>query len=464
MSKLVLHANIELQPNARRETLDEIEHLVIPAIAIREGVLNNIFYPSDELAEFVEAWNGVPVPVNHPMKGDSPVTANSTVVEATTNIGRFYNVSFKDNAVKGEIWINIAKAEKLGFIDIVNSLEAGEQMEVSTGLLAFTREEEGTFNGKQYANVIDTIRPDHLALLPDELGACSIEDGCGAMRVNCKGDKCTCGTKKKDNGKGFLNKLRKWFGVNAGASFNEKDDAVRNALREAYGKDSYPYIVNLYDGYVIFEQGPSLYRQSYTLDSNTKATLQGEKLPVKVKVDYVPVTNNKDKDMKPENRTALVNALALAMVVNAEAVTPEVTSNLAALPDTVLSGMAGQYKLNEDGTAKADVVPVVPTVQPVTANTDTALTGDERTMLNELKQERETRLANKRKLVTEAHPSVTDVIANTMTEPALDALLVNAAQPVGNYAGASAAPVTNKEGEVYKSPSIFLQTNKKGDK
>ncbi len=58
MNNLVLHRNIELQPNARREMLDEIEHLVIPAIAIREGVLNNIFYPSDELAEFVEAWNG----------------------------------------------------------------------------------------------------------------------------------------------------------------------------------------------------------------------------------------------------------------------------------------------------------------------------------------------------------------------------------------------------------------------
>ena len=210
MNELVLHTNLSLVSGSRREMLDNSEHLVVPAIAIKEGVLNNIFYPASELESFVETWNGVPVPVNHPMKGDVPVTANSVEVEKTSNIGRFYNVFFdkESSSIKGEIWLNISKAESLGFSEIIESLEKGDVMEVSTGLLAFTRSEKGEFNNTAYDAVIESIRPDHLALLPNEKGACSVEDGCGAMRTNCKKGSCTCGNTEEKN---LFNMLTSFF-------------------------------------------------------------------------------------------------------------------------------------------------------------------------------------------------------------------------------------------------------------
>src|SRR5690606_20175922 len=42
----------------------------------------------------------------------------------------------------------------------------------------------GELNGKPYTAKQVNLRPDHVALLPGEVGACSIADGCGAPRIN----------------------------------------------------------------------------------------------------------------------------------------------------------------------------------------------------------------------------------------------------------------------------------------
>src|SRR3990172_8663991 len=50
----------------------------------------------------------------------------------------------------------------------------------------------GFFNGKQYHTIHRNPKRDHIAIFPyDQLGACSIQDGCGLnrnMQQNC--DKC----------------------------------------------------------------------------------------------------------------------------------------------------------------------------------------------------------------------------------------------------------------------------------
>jgi 2'-5' RNA ligase len=42
----------------------------------------------------------------------------------------------------------------------------------------------GEFGGEAYSAIQRNLRPDHVALLPDEIGSCSVLDGCGANRVN----------------------------------------------------------------------------------------------------------------------------------------------------------------------------------------------------------------------------------------------------------------------------------------
>jgi hypothetical protein len=81
-----------------------------------------------------------------------------------------------------EGWFDI---ERLEHVDkrVLDSLTTGKNIELSTEL--FTKnepaEQGATFNGKPYDFVARNYKPDHLAILPDQKGACSLDDGCGVL-------------------------------------------------------------------------------------------------------------------------------------------------------------------------------------------------------------------------------------------------------------------------------------------
>ncbi|MFR9705051.1 DUF2213 domain-containing protein, partial [Aeromonas sanarellii] len=54
----------------------------------------------------------------------------------------------------------------------------------STGYDSTPIAETGTYNGEPYQARQTITSTDHVALLPDEPGNCSIADGCGVGRVN----------------------------------------------------------------------------------------------------------------------------------------------------------------------------------------------------------------------------------------------------------------------------------------
>jgi hypothetical protein len=166
--------------NTRRATHDGREHLVVPAVVLVEGVLNEGLVLAEEFSKFHEAWNGVPVPVLHPEVNGVPISANSPEVIERQTVGRFYNVSVDGNKLKGEMWLDVAKCEA----NLIRHLESGGLLEVSTGYLCDAEAISGEWNGRPYKEVHRNIHPDHIALLPGEIGACSIEDGCGVGRTN----------------------------------------------------------------------------------------------------------------------------------------------------------------------------------------------------------------------------------------------------------------------------------------
>ncbi len=178
MSKLLFNKNI-VKGNARRETLNGKEHLVLPTIAATVGVMNDALYSEETLQTNIQAWNGVPIPVGHPMVDGKPVSANSPDIQNNSNIGTVYNSRFDDGELKVEFWIDVEKATTLGFGDLVANLESGDTVDVSTGLYSEAEDNAGIFNNKSYSRVISSMVPDHIAILPDEKGACSVADGCG---------------------------------------------------------------------------------------------------------------------------------------------------------------------------------------------------------------------------------------------------------------------------------------------
>lgn len=192
MSEIIFNKQL-LKGNARREMLNGQEHLVVPAIAMREGVMNGMLYTKEKIKANAQTWNGVPIPVGHPQINGEHVSANSPDIEASFNIGKVYNSRYEDGELKVEFWINLAKAEELGHNNLIATLESGDTIDVSTGLFSTQKEEAGIFNNSSYEFVAQDIRPDHIAILPDEKGACSVADGCGTGAFVANHESC-CGS------------------------------------------------------------------------------------------------------------------------------------------------------------------------------------------------------------------------------------------------------------------------------
>lgn len=170
----------------RVEALNGRTYVVAPVVALVPGVVNGFLVTEEELSRDVGAWNGRPITLRHPHIGNQYVTANDPAIAARQAIGAFYNVRFADGKLKGEIWLDPSLCAQVGdeAMDVFNRLREGEHYEVSTGYFCAVEEEEGTFGGKPYEGRQTGLIPDHLAVLPDKLGACSWADGCGTPRVN----------------------------------------------------------------------------------------------------------------------------------------------------------------------------------------------------------------------------------------------------------------------------------------
>lgn len=177
----------------RTEQFAGREYLVAPVIMIQEGVLhgagaqNAEFCPGSELEKLVVQWNGRPIVLNHPQIRGVYVSANDPQVLEGWAFGYVFNTQYSDAKLKAEAWIDTVRANELGgkFKDVVDRIQEGKDpIEVSTGLYTDVLEEEGTFQGRRYSGRWMNIVSDHLAILPDTIGACSVADGCGIPRLN----------------------------------------------------------------------------------------------------------------------------------------------------------------------------------------------------------------------------------------------------------------------------------------
>ena len=191
-NKAVFSANMSKLVETKQ--FDGRDFYVVPVVLICEGVHNGVYYSCEELGNLAEGWNGRPVTRNHPVQVVSlddgseveiPISANNPTVHEKQTIGKLFNVFFESPKLKGEAWIDIEKAKAVA-PDVIELLEAEAQIEVSTGMFQFENSENGVWNNEDYSCVAHEIRPDHLAFLPDQKGACSWEDGGGAPRINAE--------------------------------------------------------------------------------------------------------------------------------------------------------------------------------------------------------------------------------------------------------------------------------------
>lgn len=176
---------VNLNAGIRRETLNNRAYLVAPLTMIVEGVLpgskGSLYYPPEEIARDPTIWNGMPITNGHPYASDGKrISARSPKVLQEQQIGTVFNTSFSGKLV-AEGWFDVEKTSQIA-PEIITNLLRRKPMELSTGLfVTMTEVENGDFNGTPFTHIASNFRADHLAVLLDQSGACSLKDGCGVL-------------------------------------------------------------------------------------------------------------------------------------------------------------------------------------------------------------------------------------------------------------------------------------------
>lgn len=290
-TKSMIKVNVKTSGGATVKPFDGRNVLVVPVVAAIEGVLNGALLTANEMGKFVQAWEGIPVPVNHPMINNEPVSANLPSIIESHVIGRFHNVTVNGKQLTGEMWIYEDDAIRKGHKAVYDALAANQVMEVSTAYFADVEEKAGQYNGLAYNVVQHNLRPDHLALLPDSVGACSVEQGCGTFMANAA-----------NKAVGWLRKL---FGNET--SHRDVEEQLRVELRKGLTQDQpTPWIVDTYDTHVVYELANELYQQNFT-SVDGAVSLNGEPVKVRVERNYVPVTNQVEETKMAETTNAALS-------------------------------------------------------------------------------------------------------------------------------------------------------------
>lgn len=202
--------------SVRYAKLNGRDHAVVNAVLLVPGVLAGsngpLYYPPEELRRTVDAWNGVSIVApSHPTdETGQNVSARSPEVQNKYGVGTVYNARIrpKDGALVGEAWLDV-EAARQKYPQLLDAVKNGNKVELSTGLYTTNRPVQNgkcPRSGRDYHLEATKHRPDHLAILLSEQGACSLADGCG-LGVNAKKEEkkpcCdACKTGKPCEGKG----------------------------------------------------------------------------------------------------------------------------------------------------------------------------------------------------------------------------------------------------------------------
>lgn len=221
------------QAQVRTETFLGRTFRVIPAVLVRSQVLRNnlgaTLLPADAITdEWAALWNNIPVLVGpHPAQRGQPISGRSPELLNERGVGYIFRARAEqeDNGSRrlvGEVWIDEARVSQVpGLQEVLDSVNSGRPVELSTGFAVAIDQSTGTFQGEQYEAILRPAGADHLVISTEMTGACSVTDGCG-LGVNKKE------TKPMEQSKGPFAKLLE----RATALLERKPSKVQTAWEE----------------------------------------------------------------------------------------------------------------------------------------------------------------------------------------------------------------------------------------
>ena len=244
--------------NITTETIDGKPHIVVRGITpvVDDIVMNRKLYPAAEIEKAYNTLERNPMPLGHPRVDGKHVSARDVRAVNEFHVGAWLqNVSHKDGKVTGDMYVNRQYAESsdkgkrlINRLDDMLSGANADPIHISTGLLYSGITANGESKGKKYNEIATNMMFDHVAVLLDEPGAGTPEEGVGIF-VNAEGDEVEIEVVNLADSytpdpqdpafKSFFNQLKAFFSANSNSvkeETNPMKELITNALK-AKGKE-----------------------------------------------------------------------------------------------------------------------------------------------------------------------------------------------------------------------------------
>lgn len=458
---------------ARNGEMEGEQYLIIPMVMMVEGVHNGsngpLMYPKEELSKIPESWNHKPVVVYHPTVNGKGVSACSPEILTKYKIGMIMNAKIEGDKLKAEAWL---KPTRIAKVDnrVQEAIDNNSMMEVSTGVFTENEEVAGEWNGEKYVAIARNYRPDHLAILPDQIGACSIKDGAGLMR-NAEGRKPSPGRIQS-----VINRLLEAAGLQDNQlSHSDIHKRLRELIREkvnganadAIGKSEderkYVWIEDVFTNFFVYEYDNKLWRINFQ-NVDDELSLSGEPVEVRRVTRYetvndpAPTQNQTKIQQHPKKEKTMDKKTIVDGLIGNSGWSEEDREFLMGLEDSKLTKIQHNAEAKEQEANKtADKKPEVPanntkteepakpqTVEEFISNAPAGVAEVLRSGLNTLQEE-------KSKLIKQ----ITDNEANSFTEDQLKGkdiselkAIAGFCKPVANYEGMAQTATHNASSDV----------------
>lgn len=310
--------------NISTTTINGQEHYVIRGVVpiVDDIVMNGGLYPAEEINNSYQTMERKLMPIGHPMVNGKYVSANDPQAVNDYYAGAWaQNVSKAGDKTVNDVYVNKAIAETkpdgkrlIARLDEMIAGTNSDPIHLSTGLLLNKEQKSGESKGKKYSWVAHNMQFDHIAILLDEPGAGTPDEGVG-MFVNADGQEADvestslidAANSMKD---GWWNKVKFFLSNSSEMSFDDIYQALRMSIKQDDKK--WRYVVSVWPDHFVYEEDgdnskPKLFDQKYLI-SDKVVTLVGDPVEVVRKpTEYEVKTNGETNPMK-EKMIAALNA------------------------------------------------------------------------------------------------------------------------------------------------------------
>ncbi|EOE4356735.1 DUF2213 domain-containing protein [Klebsiella pneumoniae] len=309
--------------NITTEIIDGKPHIVVRGITpvVDDIVMNRKLYPAAEIEKAYNTLERNPMPLGHPKVDGKHVSARDVRAVNEYHVGAWLqNVSHEDGKVTGDMYVNrqYAESSEKGkrLINRLDEMIAGtnsEPIHISTGLLYSGIAANGESKGKKYNEIATNMMFDHVAVLLDEPGAGTPEEGVGIF-VNSEGNEQQIEVARLADGidctrEGLLNKTRFFFTNASNFSFDDIQRAISDKLHEGRADDKWLWPESVWPDNFIYRDEAKYFKQKYLIDDDGKAVFVGEPVEVVRKPIEYEIKTNGEKDPMKE---LIINALQAA--------------------------------------------------------------------------------------------------------------------------------------------------------